>query len=47
MKIFDHDVEYTDEEFLQFSQIPFKIDDETRKKLEKFVNFVIGDPSNA
>ena len=36
-------VEYTDEEFSQFSQVSFKIDDEMRKRLEAFTNFVIGD----
>ena len=44
MKIFDHDAEYNDEEWMQFATEAFKIDDEMRKNLEQFVNFTIGNP---
>lgn len=45
IKIFDHNTEYTDEEWMQFAHEAFKIPDgEARKKLEAFVNFTIGDP---
>lgn len=36
MKIFDHDADYTDEEWIEFSKEAYVMDDETKKKLMKF-----------
>ncbi len=45
MKIFDHNTEYTDEEWMEFAREAFRIHDEDiRDKLQEFVTFVIGDP---